>query len=108
MSKDNDLIKKCFDLTNNQGAKSVLVFLIPEAFKLGDYLLKSVFGTDRTETQAEMAERIIKKGKEDGVDEMDITMDNSKGFKLNLPIEGVDIETKIGTDEKMHVRVKYK
>ena len=55
-----------------------------------------------------MAEKLITKGKENGVDEMDITMDNSRGFKLKVPIEGVDIETKLGADEKMHVKVKYK
>lgn len=35
-------------------------------------------------------------------------MDNSRGFKLKVPIDGIDVETKLGVDEKMHVKVKYK
>ena len=107
--KNNYPIKECFDLTTKEGIKSSLGFIVavPSGMIIS-YLLKSIFGSNRTEAQTEMAEKLIKKGKENGVDEMDITMDNSRGFKLKVPIEGVNIETKLGADEKMHVKVKYK
>ena len=41
-------------------------------------------------------------------DRYKLTMDNSRGFKLKVPIDGIDVETKLGVDEKMHVKVKYK
>lgn len=109
MKKNNYPIKECFDLTTKEGVKSSLGFIAAGPFvMIGAYLLKSIFGSNRTEVQTEMAENLIKRGKEDGVDEMEITMDNSRGFKFKAPIEGVDIETKLGADEKMHVKVKYK
>lgn len=106
---DNKLIKKCFDLTTAKGlnngfgflASSPILYLVEAGFK-------SIFDSKRTETQAKLAEDLIKRGKVEGVDEMELTMDNSRGFKLKVPIDGIDIETKLGADEKMHVKVKYK
>ena len=39
---------------------------------------------------------------------MEITIQNSRGLKLNIPAEEAQIDTVIGSDEKMHIRVKYK
>ena len=109
MAKINYPVKEFFDLTTKEGVKSSLGFIAASPFvMISAYLLKSIFGSNRTEVQTEMAEKLITKGKENGVDEMDITMDNSRGFKLKVPIEGVVIETKLGAVEKMHVKVKYK
>lgn len=105
----NRFVKERFDLTTEHGVKSSLGFLASSPIViLGGYLLKSIFDSKRTEAQAEVAAHLIKKGKDDGVDEMEITMTNSRGFNLKVPIEGIDIETKLGADEKMHVKVKYK
>lgn len=110
---NNKLIKQYFDLTTDQGIKNSFGFLasspilsfLEVGFKIG---LKSIFDSKRTETQAKLAEDLIKRGKVEGVDEMELTMDNSRGFKLKVPIDGIDVETKLGADEKMHVKVKYK
>lgn len=104
-----------YDLTNNKGlakAAGVLsdnLLLVNPGLALGKYLIDKV--TDLTKTwavQRETAEKLIKKGKEDGVDEMEITMDNHRGFKMNVPIDGVQINTHLGANEKMVVKVKYK
>lgn len=71
-------------------------------------IIDSIFNSDTSERQAKAAEELIKQGKENGVDNMEITIDNTKGFKLNIPIEDVKIDTMIGGDEKMIIKVKYK
>ena len=41
--------------------------------------------------------------------ETKIILDNKKGFHFNAPIEeGIKIETALGSDEKIKIRVKYK
>lgn len=39
---------------------------------------------------------------------MDITIENKKGFDFGVPIEGIDIKAKAGSDEKIHIKVVYK
>ena len=40
---------------------------------------------------------------------MEITLDNKKGLHFNAPIdESIKIETVLGSDEKVRIRVKYK
>lgn len=106
---NNKLIRKCFDLTTEQGLNNSFGFLASSPIlNLGGYLLKSILDSKRTETQAKLAENLIRRGKVEGVDEMELTMDNSRGFNLKVPIDGIDIDTKLGADERMHVKVKYK
>ena len=57
--------------------------------------------------QKRMAEDIIRCGRENGIDEMEIKINNRKGLKLNIP-EDVKLETMIGTDDSMTLKVKYK
>lgn len=58
--------------------------------------------------QGEIATELIRKGKENGVKEMEIVIDNKKRFDFGVPIEGIDIKAKAGNDEKIHVKVIYK
>lgn len=40
---------------------------------------------------------------------MEIILDNKKGFHFNAPIDkDTTIETTLGSDEKIKIRVKYK
>jgi 2-keto-3-deoxy-6-phosphogluconate aldolase len=72
-------------------------------------ILDKVFSSETLKLQKDTAEQLIKRGKEEGVDEMEITVKNARGFKLNMPIdENLKINTLIGADEKMHIKVKYK
>jgi len=100
-------MEKKYDLTK----KEVLdvVYLMFPIIKIGKDLIDSIFNnTETISKQQEAAEALIKRGKEEGVDEMEITLDNNKGFKLNVPIEGVKIDTLIGSNDKMTLKVKYK
>ena len=58
--------------------------------------------------QGEIAKELIRKGKEHGVKEMEITIDNNKGFDFGVPFEGIDIKAKAGSNEKIHIKVNYK
>ena len=77
-------------------------------FALGKLALEKVFSTDSLEVQKETAEALIIRGKETGVDEMEITVKNRKGFALNIPLEDIKIDTVVGADDNLHVKVKYK
>lgn len=109
MEKINELQKE-WDLTNKKElttAERYLFYANPLLF-VGKKIIDSIFNSDTSERQAKAAEELIKQGKENGVDNMEITIDNTKGFKLNIPIEDVKIDTMIGGDEKMIIKVKYK
>lgn len=70
---------------------------------------KWIFDSNSAEKQGKIAEDLIKVGKERGVDEMEITLDNKNGFHFDAPIdEGIKIDTVLGSDEKVRIRVKYK
>lgn len=55
-----------------------------------------------------MAEALIEKGYRDGVDEMEVTVDNSTGVKINIPTDKCSVDTLVGTKDKMTLRIKYK
>lgn len=103
-----------FDLTNSKGIQKIAELIYPLAISnptlfLAKYAIDKF--TDLTkswETQKDVIEKLIKRGKNEGVDEMEITIQNSRGLKLNIPAEEAQIDTVIGSDEKMHIRVKYK
>ena len=102
-----------FDLTTKDGMeiakKYVLSYFeltpVGMLYKLG----KIIFDSDRVKKQGKTVEDLIKVGKEKGVDEMEITLDNKKGLHFDAPIdEGIKIDTVLGSDEKVRIRVKYK
>ena len=99
-------MKTKYDLTNREELRSVIEYLRFSSPLL--IIFDKIFSTDTTKAQQEAAESLIKKGKENGVDEMKITVDNARGFKLNVPMDDVKIDTMLGADEKMHIIVKYK
>lgn len=103
---------KKFDLTTTDGIKVVEGFLVvtnPLAY-LVEQGIKYLFQSKDVEAQSKIAESLIKKGKEDGVDEMEIILENQRGgFKLSAPIEGVNIEVGLSAPkDKTIVKVKYK
>lgn len=103
-----------FDLTTNKGIQKISELISPlttgnPTLFLAKYAIEKF--TDLTkswETQRDVIKELINQGKKDGVDEMEITIQNSRGLKLNIPTEEAKIDTVIGSDEKMHIRVKYK
>lgn len=104
-------MKTKFDLTNKKELRAVVadyVILTSPMLAVGKYVLEKLFSNDTIKAQQEAAESLIKKGKENGVDEMEIIVDNTRGFKLNVPMDDVKIDTMVGADEKMVIKVKYK
>lgn len=107
---------KKFDLTTQKGIESVKqfvsdnpLFVLNPAIGLGKYVIDKIFDSSKTyEAEREAAAELIKKGKEQGVEEMEITMHNVRGGKFNIPVEDAKIDVSVGTDEKLHVKVKYK
>jgi len=105
-----------FDLTTESGFKNVANFLGDNLLlifnpKLGiaKYIIDKITDLRKSfNVQRDAAIELIKKGKEQGVDDMEIVMDNKRGFKLNVPMEDVKIDALVGADDKMHIKVKYK
>lgn len=99
-----------FDLTTEKGLKIAALFLSSSVPAVLDRILKVIL-TERKEAQlrqAKMATDLIKQGKENGVDEMEITMNNVKGLKINIPIDEMKIDAVIGADDTIKMKVKYK
>jgi hypothetical protein len=105
-----------FDFTNKEGLRKIAKFYGRNWWKIsyhGLFLAKklwdSVMGSEASIQQAQAAEKLIQKGKDVGVDEMEIIINNDKGVHVECPTEdGVKIDATIGSDEKMHIKVKYK
>jgi hypothetical protein len=105
-----------FDLTTRNEMQKFLMehgdLVAPPDF-LGKLVLKlfaTFMGSKAAAKQQSLAaEQLIQKGKENGVDEMEIIVNNNKGFHFESPTEeGVKIDITIGKDGKMHIKVKYK
>ncbi len=102
-----------FDLTTEEGMKKAMknsldsLFPIPSLmFKIGKAILSR--NAVSAHNQKQVAEALIEKGYQNGVEEMVITMDNTTGVKIRIPTEKCDVETSVGGNDKMTLRVKYK
>ena len=102
-------MKNLYDLTDKKTLSNTIEILTANpVFAVGMELINKLFSTDTIKAQQATAEKLIEQGKDSGVDEMEIVVDNTRGFKLNLPIDkDIKIDTIIGADEKMHIKVKY-
>lgn len=102
-----------FDLTTKDGMEIAKKYVL-NYFELTPVGMlynigKMIFDSDSVKKQGKTVEDLIKAGKEKGVDEMEIILDNKKGFHFDAPIdEGIKIDTVLGSDEKVRIRVKYK
>ena len=73
-------------------------------------LAKGIFDFDNknVKSQHEVAEQLIKQAKESGADEIEIKLNKEAGAKVFVPIEGANIDVKVGGKNDMFVRVKFK
>lgn len=71
---------------------------------------KLIFRNERVEMQQrEMAKDLIVKGNREGVDEMEISVDNHTGLKFDAPVDAnARINCELGAGDKMTIKVKYK
>lgn len=67
-----------------------------------------VSGSDIAESQKETAIEIIKAGKDNGIDELEINVSQAVGLKILSGLEGLSTDATIGTAGKMTIKVKYK
>ena len=64
---------------------------------------------DKIEAQKDMVSTLIKQGKENGVDNMEIIVDNTEGLSFNgSQIDGCPIKATLGSNDKMTIKVQYK
>lgn len=101
---------KKFDLTTKEGINDVVrnFICINPMFALGKYVIDKIF-IESEDKQRELAEKIIIEGKKQGVDELEIKVKNFRGVNFNLPIDdNVKIESSLGANNEMKIKVKYK
>src|SRR4051794_19323187 len=60
------------------------------------------------EAQRQAATEIIRLGKEQGVDELEITMSQQAGIGFKSPVDGVPIQFNVGASGTMTLKVKYR
>ena len=101
---------KDFLLSNKSGILGFIqnpaTALIKMALEKGYDLLTQ---KDKIEAQKDMVSTLIKQGKENGVDNMEITVDNTVGLSFDgSQIDGCPIKATLGSNDKMTIKVQYK
>ena len=101
---------KDFLLSNKSGILDFIqnpaTALIKMALEKGYDLLTQ---KDKIEAQKDMVSTLIKQGKENGVDNMEIIVDNTVGLSFNgSQIDGCPIKATLGSNDKMTIKVQYK
>ena len=57
--------------------------------------------------QRKTAIELIKAGKEKGVDELEIVLDQKAGLNIEAEVKRASVKTQLGKDGKIIVKVKY-
>ena len=73
--------------------------------------LDKIFGNgpeSLDKSKRETIECLIRSGKEQGVDEMEIKTKDTRGLKLNIPTEDIKVDFVAGNDNETIIKVKYK
>ena len=102
-------MKQVYDLTTQSGIDKALMVLegLNNPLSMALKFLKDLLSSNDPEKQAEVVKELIESGRRQGVDEMEITLENHKGFKLDIPLEDVKINSSLGSDGKIHLKVKF-
>lgn len=100
-------MKQSYDLTTKAGilAATALLGGNPIAGSVL-VLLKDFFSSNDPDKQSKAVGEIIKAGRDNGAKEMEIITKNTKGLQLRIPY--ADINTAIGNNGKMIIKIKYK
>lgn len=108
-----ELASLVIDLTTKEGISKTLslvaftsIQLLHLAIKLYDKI--KISQQEELKIQQQAVEKLIEQGHEQGVDNMQIKINHTKGFKLNLPTDKFKIETIMGEDKSITLNVKYK
>lgn len=104
--------KKNFDLTTVKGMQIAKGFISNFLFKtpigLTFLLCKKIIGSDRIKEQEGIIKRLILKGKEKGLDEIEIVIKNIKDLDFAKKFDGAYINLEVGNEDKTILKVKYK
>lgn len=100
---------KKFDLTTTKGMEVARQFISDPFGYILDFA-KGIFDFDNknVQSQHEVAEQLIKQAKESGAEEIEIKLNKEAGVKMFVPIEGANIDVKVGGKNDMYVKVKFK
>lgn len=102
-----------YDLTTKEGKEVALKFIDnlaifnPVLF-LGKKAFDAIFDDKDIKKQEEVAKALIIEGRKSGVEEMEIKLNSNKGLDLRVPIENADVKAKVGSDNSVIIKVKYK
>ena len=98
-----------FDLTSKTGILSMIASICSNnTMSVLVNLLKTLLTQNNTENQKKAIIEIIKEGKDNGAEELEIIADRGISIDFSSPIEGTEIKVKGGDDSKMQIKVKYK
>lgn len=103
-----------FNLTTKDGREEALKSFDKYGwiYATGPWLLKKAWNLisspDTIQEQRKTAIDLIKAGRDNGIDEMKITLDQTAGIDIGADIEGLPIKAKIGKSGKMTLEIKYK
>jgi hypothetical protein len=106
-----------FDLTTEEGRKIALTItqaLFPIEYWIGKALFEGISSLTSGANEKEIAEQrkaaidIIRAGKENGADEIEITMSQKAGVGLASDVDGVPIDFIVGASGTMKLKIKYK
>ncbi len=101
-----------FDLTTVEGKKSAKKLAKNMGLGLHVFIIEKVFdlfsNDDTIKEQRQTAVDIIKAGKENNADEIEVTLDQNAGIDIQSEIEGIPAKIKIGKNGNMKIKVKYK
>jgi hypothetical protein len=112
-----------FDITTLEGRKQTFDWFDKHGWALGPFWIYWKAGkflvdavqsltsgavTKEIEEQRKTAIEIIRAGKENGVDELEITMSEKAGLSLGSNVEGFPIELMAGSSGNMKLKIKYK
>ena len=103
-----------YDLTTQEGRKNAIDFFDKYGWAINIYawgirkIFKIFTHEDTIKSQTEITKELIKTGKANGVDEMEITVDNMAGLEIGSEVEGTPISAIIGTNGKTTLKIKNK
>lgn len=97
-----------FDLTTTEGRKNAGKYLTPVVVGVGTALVILAYKRNPEKAQIKLATGLIKAGRRNGVDNMEIIVDNKIGMNFGTRLNGISVNATPNSDSKMTLKVQYK
>lgn len=105
-------MKKALEMVNHPAMRVMFpgFFLGKYLFDKGTEYIKGNSETTKTtiQEQRDAAVEIIKAGKHNNAESLELTLDQAAGVDIGSEIEGIPLKFSIGNSGKMTIHVKYK